>query len=120
MNLDQLASIATIIESVAVVISVFFIWREIHENTKLTRAVKSQSLVEISSPFNLQLIQDRKMAEFWLLGARKYADMDEVDQYRYRSLLAWWLILHENILGLTRLAHYALSYDHECTQSHRS
>ncbi len=23
--------------------------------------------------------------------------MDEVQKYRYRSLLVWWLILHENI-----------------------
>lgn len=97
MKLSDLASIATIIEANFVVVSVLFIWRELRENTKLTRAANNQALTEISSPFNLQLIQDRQMAEFWVLGAKKYADMDEVDKYRYVSLLTWWLILHENI-----------------------
>lgn len=92
-----LASIATITEAIAVVVSVFFIWRELHENTRLTKAANSQSLVELSSPFNLQLIQDRQMAEFWVLGPQNYKAMDEVDKYRYQALLVWWLILHENI-----------------------
>jgi hypothetical protein len=30
-------------------------------------------------------------------GSDKYHEMDEVDQYRYRNLLIWWLIVHENI-----------------------
>ncbi len=97
MTLSDLASIATIVEAVFVVISVYFIWRELRENSKLTRAANNQSLVELSSPFNMQLIQDKQMAELWVSGAKKYAQMDEVDKYRYTSLLTWWLIHHENI-----------------------
>jgi hypothetical protein len=97
MILQSLASIATIVEAVFVVVSVVFIWREVRENTKLTRAANAQSLVELSSPFNMQLIQDRYMAELWVLGSQKYSSMDAVDRYRYKSLLIWWLILHENI-----------------------
>lgn len=97
MTLNKLASIATIVEAVFVVISVYFIWRELHENTNITKAANTKSLVELSSPFNIQLIQDRKMAELWVNGAKKFAEMDEVDKYRYKSLLIWWLILHENI-----------------------
>lgn len=97
MTLNELASIATIVEAVFVIISVVFIWRELRENTRLTKAANTQSLVELSSPFNLQLIQDRQMAEYWVLGAKNYTQMDEVEKYRYTSLLTWWLILHENI-----------------------
>jgi hypothetical protein len=97
MMLSDIASIATIVEAIFVMISVYFIWRELRENVKLTRASNNQSLVEISSPFNMQLIQDRQMAELWVSGAKKYTDMDDVDKYRYKSLLIWWLILHENI-----------------------
>ena len=97
MILSDLASIATIIEAIFVVISVFFIWREVRETGKLTRAANNQSLVELSSPFNMQLIQDRKMAELWISGSKNYDQMDEVDMYRYLSLLTWWLIHHENI-----------------------
>ena len=97
MALSDLASIATIAEAIFVIVSVFLIWHEVRENTKLTKAANTQALVELSSPFNMQLIQDRKMAEFWVQGAKEFAQMDEVDRYRYNSLLVWWLILHENI-----------------------
>jgi hypothetical protein len=97
MTLSDFASIATITEAVFVIISVYFIWRELRENVKLTKAANNQSLVEISSPFNMQLIQDRQMAELWVSGTKKYPEMDEVDKYRYLSLLTWWLILQENI-----------------------
>ena len=37
------------------------------------------------------------MAELWISGTKNYDQMDEVDKYRYMSLLTWWLIHHENI-----------------------
>ncbi len=95
-NLD-LADIATIAEAIFVIISVIFIAVQTWQTKRLAKTANTQSLVEISAPFNLQLIQDREMAEFWVKGAELEADMDEVDRYRYRSLLVWWLILHENI-----------------------
>lgn len=97
MTLHDLASIATIIEAAFIVISVFFIWREVRETGKLTRAANNQSLVELSSPFNMQLIQDREMVELWISGSKNYDRMDDVDKYRYLSLLTWWLNHHENI-----------------------
>ncbi len=97
MTLSDFSDIATIAEAVFVIISVYFIWRELRENVKLTKAANNQSLVEISSPFNLQLIQDRFIAELLVSGAKKYPEMDDVDKYRYTSLLTWWLILQENI-----------------------
>ena len=95
--LSDFASIATIIEAVFVIVSVWFIWRQLRESTRLARAANAQSLVELSSPFNLQLIQDPEMAWLWVHGARELAAMDEVKRYRYQSLLIWWLILHQNI-----------------------
>ncbi len=97
MNLNDLASIATIVEAIFVIISVVFIWSELRQNNRLAKAANAQSLVEISSPFNLQLIQDRHMAELWVRGGKKYTGFDEVDKFRYKSLLAWWLILQEDI-----------------------
>jgi hypothetical protein len=97
MQLSALADIATIVESFFVIVSVLFIWREVRENTRLTKAANMQSLVELTSPFNMQLIQDRKLAEYWVHGAKTFPEMDEVEKYRYHSMLTWWLILHENI-----------------------
>lgn len=97
MTLSDLASVAAIVEAIFVIISVFFIWRELRENTQLTRASNTQSLVELSSPFNLQLAQDRELTELWLRGSKQYIEMDEVDQHRYRFLLFHALTLQENI-----------------------
>jgi hypothetical protein len=95
--LQEWANIATIIGVLSIPLSALFIWLQLRQQTLLARVANTQSLVELSSPFNLQLIQDPKMAEYWVHGAEQYQNFDPVEQYRYKSLLIWWLILHENI-----------------------
>ena len=97
ISLSDLASIATIVGTLSIPLSAIFIWVQLRQQTQLARAANTQTLVELASPFNLQLIQDPKMAEYWVQGAAKYDSYSEVEKYRYKSLLIWWLILHENI-----------------------
>src|SRR5262249_16805160 len=87
LTLVDVTNIATILGSVSLVASVWLLFRELRENNKLTRASNTQTLVEMSSPFYLGLIQDRQMAEIYLRGARALEEMDEVDRYRYKSLI---------------------------------
>lgn len=96
-ELQALTSMATLIQTMFFVISVLFIWYQIREHNRLTRVANTQTLVELAAPFLMQLSQDRDMAELWVKGTKNYDTMDEVDQFRYLQLLAWWLILHENI-----------------------
>lgn len=101
----QIAStVVTIVQTLVVVISLYFIWRQLQQQTKqvtqqtdLTRIANVQSLVGLSSPYNLELIKDPNMARLWVEGADKFESYDEVDKFRYKQLLIWWLILHENI-----------------------
>ncbi len=86
-----------IVEAIVVLISLVFIWQELRLNNRLARAANNQALVELSSPFNLQLIQDREMAELWAADAQQVDSFDRVDANRYKDLITWWLILHENI-----------------------
>jgi len=97
VSLQDWAAVANIVASVALVVSALLLFRELHATNKLARASNTQTLVALSSPFNLALIQDRKVAEFYVHGASEFSHMDDVDKYRYYSLLVWWLILHENI-----------------------
>jgi hypothetical protein len=97
MDLDAWAAVATIVQAVFLPVSLFFVWYQLRQQSRFTRATNAQSLVELSSPFNLQLIQDRKFAQLWVQGASGFEGMDEVDRYRFKSLLVWWLIHHENI-----------------------
>jgi hypothetical protein len=97
MDWAKAANIATVVESIVVIVSVVFIWIQLRLQTKLTKIANSQALVEISSPFNMELIKDPAMAALWIKGSKDYASFDEVKQYQYKSLLIWWLIFQENI-----------------------
>jgi hypothetical protein len=96
-ELQAVASVSTIVQSIFFLVSVFFIWYQIREHNRLTRAANTQSLVALASPFLLQLSQDRNLAELWVNGTKNFDTMDGVERFRYQQLLFWWLILHENI-----------------------
>ena len=53
--------------------------------------------MELSSPFYLQLAQDRALTELWRQATERFDELDEIDKERYFNLLTWWLMLHENI-----------------------
>ena len=97
MSLSDLASIAIIVQGVFFVVSIILVWYQLRENTNLIRTSNTQKLVELSSPFYLQLAQDRSLAELWLRGMENNDLMDEIDRSRYMSLMTWWLMMHENI-----------------------
>jgi hypothetical protein len=97
MSLELWAYVATILEAIFVIVSVVFIWYQIRQSNKLAKAANVQMLAELAAPFNMQLIQDRQMAEFWYQGASRFDEMDDIDQERYMEMLTWWLILHENV-----------------------
>ncbi len=67
-NLNTLVSIASIIEVFVVMLSVVIILYEVHQNSNLGRANNVQSIAELSSTFNIQLITDRSFAEMWVNG----------------------------------------------------
>jgi hypothetical protein len=97
MSLSDLASIAIIAQGIFFIVSIILVWYQLKENTKLIRTANTQKLVELSSPFNLQIAQDRELAGLWLQGAQHLDALDDIDRERYFNLLTWWLQLHENI-----------------------
>ena len=97
MLLSDLASIAIIVQGFLFVVSIGLVWYQLRENTKLVRAANTQNLVELSSPFYLQLAQDRALTELWRQATERFDELDEIDKERYFNLLTWWLMLHENI-----------------------
>lgn len=48
---EKSANIATVVEAIVVTISIIFIWKQLRQQTKLTRIANTQALVDISSPF---------------------------------------------------------------------
>ena len=85
MTLSDFANIAAIVQGIFVIISIGFIWYQLRENTRLTRAANTQRLVEISAPFYLQVIENREVAKLWLPGETEWNTLDEIDKRRYRT-----------------------------------
>ena len=97
MSWSDLASIATIVQGFAVIISLIFVWFQLRQTTQLTRAANTEKLVELVSPLHLQLVQDQETARLWAQGADEFDAMDKVDKERYYALLMFWLVFHQNI-----------------------
>jgi hypothetical protein len=95
--LSYINTIASIGGSLSLVVSVWLLFLEVRMNNRLARAANAQAMVEISSPLYLTQVQNRSLAEFCVRSARDFQSLDDVDRQRYRSLLVWWLIFHENI-----------------------
>jgi hypothetical protein len=108
----QVASaLATIAQAIVVIVTLFFIWRQVQQQTiqaqqqtlqvkqqtELARIANAQALVALSSPLNLELIKDPQIAKLWIKGAKEFESYDDVEKRRYEALLIWWLMLHENI-----------------------
>jgi hypothetical protein len=95
-NFSNLANLFQIAGSASLVVTVLFLFRELKENNRLTRAANVQALVGLSGPFYMALVQDRQLADLCARGVRG-ADFDEVDRLRYQNLLICWLTFYENI-----------------------
>jgi hypothetical protein len=97
MSLSDLGNLALVAQAVFLVISVWLIYSEIRENTRMVKASNVQSLVKISFPLTLELIHNPETASLWIRGPREFAVFSKVDQLRYQQLLECWLVLYENI-----------------------
>jgi len=97
MTLKNWADISIVMQGVFIPVSLVFVLLQLHKQVQLTRASNAQALVQISSPFNLLLIQDAKAVELWLHGAKRFETLEEVERAQYMGIVTWWLLLHENI-----------------------
>src|SRR5438309_10722397 len=96
MSLSDFASIASIVQGMFVIVSLGFVWYQLRETVRLARAAKSQKLTELSSAFNLLLMQNRDMAKLWIDGAKEYDKMDAIDKRRYYQLRIRSVAIHED------------------------
>lgn len=98
---EKASTIATFLQTGAVVVSLVFIVYQLHQQTKLSRAANVQALVNLVTPLNLK-VTDREMTELWLKGEEgidKVVDAKErdVERERYETLVASYMIFYENV-----------------------
>lgn len=97
MTLEQWADWGTILEGFFTTLTFLLIWRELRENRRTARAASMQTLAQASTPFFIEVMKQRDLAELWHKGGETYASLDATDQLRYRSLLMWMLEVFQSV-----------------------
>jgi hypothetical protein len=96
-DLEDWARLATIVGAFAIPISALALWYPLHFQQRLAQVANAQVLTGLAASLNLQLVQDKEVAKYWLEGPAQFDSYGELDRFRYTQLLTWWLLLHENV-----------------------
>ena len=96
MDLSSIGVIAQIAEAVLVAVSVIFIWYELRETQRMTRAANTHKLFESLTPFYMAAMQDRDLLRLYGASAETIAELDGIDRMRHRAIHLWWLSVFEN------------------------
>ena len=101
MSISDLATVASLLASIAVIITVIYLARQVKQNTVALRAGFITSNNEIIAP----LVQQRDVAEIWVKGSDNFRELDPVDQQRVmffesRAITVWNHYFHMRDKGL--------------------
>lgn len=97
MTWEKAAYISTVLQLLVVIVSVILIRKQLQTQTALARVANTQALVALVSPFNLEMAQNKDMAELWIIGAEEWDTLSKEKKQQYESMLRWWFIFYENI-----------------------
>ena len=94
MTLEQIAYLAEIIASVAVIASLIYVAKQLGQNTAMMRVAASSERVQRDFELGESLIDSREIAEFWLKGDSELESLDPADRTRLmfferRAILHW-------------------------------
>lgn len=94
MTLEQYAQIGEIIAAIAVIASLIYVARELHQNTSQTRFTVAENQIAISKHMVKPVVEDRAFAELWAKGDSEFDALDPIDQQRlilfeWQAINAW-------------------------------
>lgn len=95
-TLSAVADVATLLEAIAVVVSVILILVQVAEGNRLARSANATSIVNLASP-HYQVMLNPETAKLWATGIEKPSNLRKGERLRFRNFLIWWLLIHENI-----------------------
>jgi hypothetical protein len=98
LSISSAANLASIFASVAVGISLLFIATQLRQQNKLARASNSQSFVNASSDFVLEIASDCQLMKLYATGGARFEQLTADEQAQYSYLVSWWLTFYENVV----------------------
>jgi hypothetical protein len=96
MDISTLGAVAQIAEAGLVAVTVIFIWYELRETQRMTRAANTHKLFESLTPFYMAAMQDRDLLRLYGASGEDIAKLDSIDRLRHRAIHLWWLSVFEN------------------------
>jgi hypothetical protein len=83
MNLNDLANLGQIIGALAVVISLFYVARQIRQNTNAVRSATAQTVHEHFAKWYHLVAADAELSRIVANGLRDYASLAELERIRF-------------------------------------
>lgn len=96
--LERLASLATVVSALAVVISVVYASIQIRQNTRAVRASAFQQVAISFAEISFEIGADRKLADLFICAGRDYVSLDEVERMQYTLMLLSFMRRAENVM----------------------
>ena len=96
MSLEQWSSLAQIVGSVGVIVSLIFVGQQIRRNTGALQREEHNSTMAQWTVIRMAIARDRDMAELMTAGLNGERTMDAADQLRLEQMLAenLWASFH--------------------------
>jgi len=91
MGLEQLYYLTQIMAVIALVISVFYLAKEVRLNTDTVRAAHASHFVSWNTEIVDPVVRDREFGQLWVRGQNDFENLDEVDKQRL-VLFEWCAI----------------------------
>ena len=98
MWLEKLASIASVVSAIAIVVSVVYASIQIRHNTRAVRATAFQQVVNSFAEISFDIAKDRSLVELYLRASSEYVTLPEVERAQYSLLLLSFLRRAENVV----------------------
>ena len=88
MNWDAIAAVAEILAALAVVFSLLYLARQLNHARHAIFLESRDTYFQDWHMMTFPLASDRSMAELWHRGLHDHSSLDEIDQERFRILMA--------------------------------
>ncbi len=94
MTLEQYASFAEIIGLMLIIATLFYVARQLSQNTTIMRVTAASERMKREFEIALPVIENRAFAEIWLKGRQDFDALDDLDKQRLlfferRVIMLW-------------------------------
>ena len=98
MSLQDLGSLGEFFAAFATIITLIYLARQLHMNTKATQATNRHEITRDYARFSEQLY-DAKLSKAWQVGLQSYPDMEIDDANRFAHLFSYQALMFQGVFA---------------------